>query len=95
MRPYFKTGSDLNIPIRIIGATASSIQSCVRVKSNWRLIGEFTASQEGDYTILSIPAATTATWQDAVAVMDIKVAIDGKIKHSETYEFDVKRSVKL
>lgn len=92
---YFKTGSDLNIPIKVIGATVPTVESCVRMKKDWRLIGEFTVTQEGEYFILSIPASTTAEWLEGIAVMDIKLLIDGEIAHSETYEFEIKRSVKL
>lgn len=105
---FMKAGDSLDIPIQFmdkdtglglaIDLALMQISASVRDLKGCKL-ADFEVTPyldqviDAGYVLLSISADITNNWSEGTTFFDIKLEQNGKVKHSETVTFTVKRSI--
>lgn len=102
-KPYFKIGDSFDVPIQMIDTLtgdAVEITAGMTFTSNIvNLTGEVIASPtitpypnqitDKGFLLLSVPPTTTINWEVGKVKMDIKLVVDGSVRHSQDFSFNI------
>lgn len=103
--PYLKSGDPFNVPIRLLlnGApveVTDDMQFAVRIiDQRGQTIAEPTAtpyanqSHDANKGFVLLQHLDTASWKPGIASYDIKVTINGAVRHTMTLQFAVQASI--
>lgn len=96
--PYEFYDEDADTPIEvtdnmeITSSIAMSINGVNKIIATCQVEVMDQVSNKG-FIVCKVPSSVTKSWPAGIAVMDVKVTIDGKPKTSETLSFEVDRSI--
>lgn len=104
--PYFKIGDTLLIPIQWVDSetdlgipiASDTLISCTMLTSYGVeyfpdvIINPDQNGSAGSFTI-SLPSTITETLKPCTITTDIKIVVNGQVKHSDDFTFSVKRSI--
>lgn len=97
MNLYFIAGDDFDLPIQLFNGDEVLDRNTYEVTSSISGKGFYSECVVTDLpdnkVLLSVSSIDTKTWYEGKAKLDIKVVMNGKVKHSDMFEFIVKKGV--
>lgn len=102
-KAYISIGDSLDVPIQMVDSTnglgveitSSMSFSCSIINLLGEVIATPTVTPYPDqvadtgYMLLSVPTSVTSTWQVGKVKTDIKMTVDGSVRHSQEFSFYV------
>lgn len=104
--PYIKVGDTVNIPIYWVDADTGEgieIDSTITVECTLLtsygveflpdvIIASDQIADKGKFTI-HLPDSLTLTMKPCIITTDFKISVNGQVKHSDDFTFEVRRSI--
>lgn len=107
VKAYFKIGDSFSVPIELqdpetglnIEITPNISFECTIVDTSGSVIATPTITpyqnQVADkgWLLMEVPTSVTELWEIGKAKFDIKVSIDGSVRHTKNFTFDIEESI--
>ena len=106
-KPYFNTGDSFNLPIELFDIETQQPVAILPDMGFYCNIADVSGSSIASPTVLphpdqvnfkgyltiAVPSEVTATWKVGKAKFDIKVTVQGVVRHTKKFYFDIEESI--